>query len=360
MKITVTGLYGAGSSAVFDLLEEFSCNSSGLKDERAYEHTALYFPGGLFDLEDKLLLCNDLHRSDEAIATFLREMKRLDKNNFGWFGSFRDLFGNDFWKIVQELIDDLQVYDIRSNYYGQYQGVRFSIVKVFLQLGAALLQKRKIYKWGRLYRKKPWVPRMRTAFPSEKEFYQASTKFVNAYMSLFDDGKHKNVIFDRLLLCQHLYRMPRYFGQDFRVIAVKRDIRDAYILNKYIWPGMHLTGMYPKDLHEFVRYWKHMTANIRQIQDDRILSIWFEDLIYNYEETAGRIMSLCGLTSREHTDKGRYFQPERSIYNTQVYRGHPQWQREIKYLEKELPEYIYPFPYQVHSRLDRMFDDSRI
>jgi len=43
LNIGVTGYFGSGSSAVLDLLAEYSCNGTGLKDAKGvYEHTTLY------------------------------------------------------------------------------------------------------------------------------------------------------------------------------------------------------------------------------------------------------------------------------------------------------------------------------
>lgn len=359
MNFAVTAFFGAGSSAVIDLLEEYSCNFSGFSEARLYEHTAFYTPGGLFDLEDKLIFGNDIHRSDEALLTFKQEIKRLNDNNFGWFGSYKDLFSEKFEKIVESFLDELPTYEIPSTYYGRYKCVKFSFIKLVIQLGARLIQHRKIYKWGRLYVIRPKEKRMCVCFPSKEEFYSAGKKFVSAYMKLFEDNIHENVIFDRLVLCHNLHRIANYFDEKFRVIVVRRDIRDIYILNKYLWPKMHCSRMYPTDLNEFIDYWRHMNQNIIHTQDSRILNIWFEDLIYNYEDTVRTIEVHCGLKEFEHTEMYKFFQPERSINNTQVFIGHPEWENEINILEQELSEYLYPFPFEHIADGSKMFDDSR-
>ena len=127
MNITVTGYFGSGSSAVLDLLSEYSSVGSIVKDkEGGYENTTLYHPGGIFDLEDKLLLGNDIHRSDEALRTFKTEMMRLNDNNFGWYGSFETLFGKRFENILNEFIDELKPFEIDARYYGQCERVIFN------------------------------------------------------------------------------------------------------------------------------------------------------------------------------------------------------------------------------------------
>ena len=45
---------------------------------------------------------------------------------------------------------------------------------------------------------------------------------------------------------------------DFRIIRVNRDLRDVFVLNKYIWKEINAGGMYPADIDEFVDYWRRI------------------------------------------------------------------------------------------------------
>ena len=360
LNIAVTGYFGSGSSAVIDLLCEFECNTTGLpKGIEAFEHTTLYHPGGLFDLEDKLLKGNDIHRSDEAIRTFRKEMMRLNNNNFGWFGSFQEMFGDKFEIIMNEFISDLHPFDIKARYYGQYKTVKFSLKKVALQIAAKIVYGRNIYKWGREYVFDPKERKMISAFPSETEFYNAASKFVSSYMSLFSKEGKKNTIFDRLILCHNANRVPNYFDDSFRLIVLNRDIRDVFVLNKYLWPEINAGTMYPTDVHEFIDYWRRLRSREKKIDDSRILEVNFEDLIYNYDATVYRIKEHCNL-SAEKWNQFEYFDPHRSIKNTQVYKIRDVWQDEVALIEKELPEFLYNFPYENDTSVNEMFDDSRV
>lgn len=358
--IAVTGYFGAGSSAVLDLLCEYECNGSVvLHKPGGYEHTTLYHPGGLFDLEDKLLLGNDIHRSDEALSTFETEMLRLNNNNFGWFGSFKDLFGDKFEKNLIEFIKDLHPFDIKARYYGQCKKVVFNPLKMPVQLAAKIITGRTIYVWGRQFIHNPSIPKMTVAFPSGKEFYSAAQKFVKNYMDMYKEPGKENILFDRLLLCHNAYRLPRYFDENFRLIIVNRDVRDVYCFNKYLWPEINAGSMYPRDIDAFIDYWRRLNSYERKINDKRILNISFEDLIYHYEDTVKIIEEHCGLTSEQHSELKKYLQPERSMKNTQVYKLRREWQDEIIQIEKNLPEFCYDFPYDNDTDVKDMFDDSR-
>ena len=286
LNITVTGYFGAGSSAALDVLSEYSCNGSKVLDKPGgYEHTIFYHPGGLFDLEDKLLLGNDIHRSDEALGTFEKEMLRLNDNNFGWLGSYKKMFGNMFEMNLKQFVEELHPFNINAKYYGQCKKVIFNPLKIPVQLAAKILMGRTIYVWGRQFIHDPAIPKMRVAFPTADEFYSAARKFVNSYMKMYKEEGKDNILFDRLLLCHNAYRLPRYFDDNFRLIIVERDVRDVYCFNKYLWPEINAGSMYPTDVDIFIDYWKRLNTYERGIDDNRILKINFEDLIYRYDET---------------------------------------------------------------------------
>lgn len=359
MYIAVTGYFGSGSSAVLDLLSEYSCNGTGLKNDKGgYEHNTLYFPGGIFDLEDKLIKNNDIHRSDEALKTFSREMMRLNNNNFGWYGSFQELFGDRFKDNLQKFISELHPFNIGVRYYGQCEKVVFNPFKIPLQFAAKILFGRTIYKWGRQFVYDSVKPGMTVAFPSEDEFYTAAKRFVKSYLEMYREPDKENIVFDRLLLCHNLYRIPNYFDDDFRIIRVNRDLRDVFVLNKYIWKEINVGGMYPTDIDEFVDYWRRINNCERASSDSRILSINFEDLIYHYDETVSKIEKHCLLPSNRH-ETNKYFKPDKSIKNTQVYKLRNMWKSEIDVLEKEFSEFLFDFPYDSATSVSEMFDDSR-
>lgn len=361
MNVAVTGYFGSGSSAVLDLLAEYSSVGSIVKDkEGGYENTTLYYPGGIFDLEDKLLLGNDIHRSDEALRTFKREMLRLNNNNFGWYGSFEELFEDKFKEILKEFIDELKPFKINSKYYGQCEKVIFNPLKIPLQIAAKILLGRTIYKWGRQFIYKSDCKNMVVAFPSEEEFYEAARKFVSEFMSLYSEDGKEHTVFDRLLLCHNLYRIPKYFSEDFRVIRVERDIRDVYFFNKYLWKEINAGTMYPEQLDVFIDYWRRINAIEKPIVDSRILTINFEDLVYKYEDTVKLIEKHCNIRPEDHIEKKTKFNPEKSIKNTQVFKLRSEWKNENLIIEKKLSKYLYEFPFECSTTVEEMFDDSRV
>ena len=93
-KIAVTGYYGTGSSAVVDLLSEVDGVEFALG--RRYEHTNLNCRDGLFDLEAILYSPNTCFYSrDMALNRFIDEMEKQYKYNFGWYGTYKNIWENN-------------------------------------------------------------------------------------------------------------------------------------------------------------------------------------------------------------------------------------------------------------------------
>ena len=71
-KIIIPVSYMAsGSSAFTNFIHEFANVSNEYNN---WEYVFLHCPNGLFDLEDKLLIGNNILRSDEALHSFLKYM----------------------------------------------------------------------------------------------------------------------------------------------------------------------------------------------------------------------------------------------------------------------------------------------
>lgn len=353
MKIAVTGYCGTGSSAVIDLLSEYdNCTKGKIKH---YEHIPFYTPNGLFDLEDKLLKGNNLHRSDEAIESFINEMKRLNKNNFCWFGGYQKNYGKEFEYIYTEFVNQITEYYFEGNWSYDFIGYKFSFYKYIKDISKLLLKNKNSKNIGKsLNIKKDNI--IKNSFVTEEEFFKAAKLFVDKYMNMINTDNNANIIFDHLVLPHNLFRIPNYFDDDFRVIVVDRDVRDMYILSKYVWPAMGLGAPFPKIKEDFVLFWEKMRLCEKYIDDDRILRINFEDLIYKYEDTVDKIEKFLGLDKDRHVNIKKIFIPEKSIKNTQNYLIKEEWSKEAEYIEKNLRNYVYNFPYKIKTSLNETFD----
>ena len=100
-NIFVTGYYGTGSSAIIDLLTEFDNIEIALG--KRYEHVLFLCHDGLLDLEQRLFgeNSNQMIR-DVAINEFIKEMYKQNDHFFGWYGSYRYIFGQKFKALVDK------------------------------------------------------------------------------------------------------------------------------------------------------------------------------------------------------------------------------------------------------------------
>ena len=92
---------------------------------------------------------------------------------------------------------------------------------------------------------------------------------------------------------------------------------------------------------DFIEYFKLMRKGLKK-GSKNVLNVQFEDLIYNYSETIKDIEQFLNIN--EHIKKGKLFQPEKSINNTQLFVGNEQFREDIKKIEIELGDYLYNFP----------------
>ena len=179
-NIFVTGYYGTGSSAVIDLMSEYDGTACAIG--RRYEHSLFLCRGGLIDLYERCFgdMTNRMIR-DRAINDFIDEMYRQNDNDFGWYGSYKKLYGKKFSENVNEFVSAISCEgDKKAIAHGK--GVRFSFVKAILQLGAAVLKGYKITKLGRQYCYDGKTVRYLTA--DEQEFLLRAKKFTSEYFSM--------------------------------------------------------------------------------------------------------------------------------------------------------------------------------
>lgn len=352
MLVNAVGYSGTGSSAIIHLLSEYQNTTTPQLGK--YEHVLFYTPHGLFDLEDRLILNNSIHNSDAAINDFYSAMKRLNDNNFGWFGGYEKHFGKKFMEIVDEFVDELTQYSI-AGYWSNDFKYKKSIAAVGKDIVKILLRK-PIMKFGqRVDCYGDGV--VKYCFLNKKKFYELASRFVKKYCELINPDSSKVLLVDQLLLPHNLYRIQRYFEDDIRCIVLDRDPRDMYVLSKYVWSRMGSALLFPDNVTEFVDFYTGLCQSEIYIEDPRILRLHFEDLIYKYDETVDIIEKFVGKDALgTHTSKGKIFIPENSKKNTQNYNIDSAWKEEVFFIEQAMKDKLYDFPYEFRPLLEETTD----
>jgi hypothetical protein len=71
--------------------------------------------------------------------------------------------------------------------------------------------------------------------------------------------------------------------------------------------------------------------------------IRFEDLIYHYEDSVNKVLAFIGILPEHHVAPGAYFDPVASSKGTKMWERYPKYNRDIDYITKVLPEYLYNY-----------------
>ena len=324
------------------------CEYSPCKEEvnrdNPIEHIFLYMPNGLFDLEDKLLIGNSIHRSDEAMNAFYQAMNDLYENNYQVFGNYKKRYGKRFVAAVEKLIEDLTEYRIRGNWYYDYE-MRFSLVYTAASTFHKICnQPVNANFFENIRRREKFSDNItRYAFPTEEGFYQKASAFIREFFSMAQGNSQGVLLLDHLILPHNVFRLPRYLeGDELKVIIVDRDPRDVYIDVRKRQERDGEIPPIPVDPEDYVRFWRALRESERIVHlPEQVLRIQFEDLVYKYEETVSLIEEFCGFTPDQHKYPGRFFNPSMSKANLNQYKKDDKWTTTIKYIENNLQEYLY-------------------
>ncbi len=336
--IVPTGYMGSGSSAITDLISEIDGYDA---EQGTFEYVFLHCPNGVFDLEDKLLVGNNALRSDEALRTFRTTMKQLYDKKYWWVGHYNVNLCPEFMQYTEEYIQSLVQYHPSFYWYWQENADRKMIAKLMFKRLVELVTLKKVKM------PKPLLyENMAVSYVSPEEFYEKTGAYLQKLWDSLGLDK-RNLILDQLLLPFNLHRAEHYFkpGQ-MKALVVQRDPRDMFIINKYIWPSQAQQVPYPTDVYEFCKCYRSLRQLEKESNYDGVHRISFEDLVYDYEKSTEKLYAILGVDAKDHKDKKKRFNPARSIDNTQLFRAKAEFAREAEIIAKELPEYLYDFPYE--------------
>ncbi|MBL4932623.1 sulfotransferase family protein [Clostridium paridis] len=329
--ITCASFGGTGSSAITDLLKEFNKTVS----LGSYEFSIAHEIDGISDLEH--FLVNDNHRLkvDEAIFRFKKLLKIVSKQYSEFISNFDE--------ISEKYLDGL--IEISWEGYWHRHMNRYSSMSRFLLFSLPAKVQRNIYKYFLKksgYEYIPYYKRSTMYYSNPDNFYELTKEYFNDILNNLKDESSKKaeyIVMDQLVPPTNTDRYLNYF-EDIKIICVDRDPRDLYTLNKKYWKE----GWIPsEDVNVFIQWFKSLRKNVESNDSDFVLRIKFEDLIYNYDEAINTIYKFTSLNSEEHKDKFKYFNPEISIKNTQVWKKHSDLENDIKLIEDQLMEFCYKF-----------------
>ena len=332
MILGVCGFGFSGSGAVLDWLKDYS--EVYVADK--FEFSFVYKPDGIGDLGNAV--CYQPVRyfsSDSAIRRFVQYMNR-SKKVFNKYtdGQFQNYLNEYLSKIVQVKWKGSTSVHIYQASFLDYL-IRQQLVR---KIRWRLENQFKLNIRGSHWPEKE----MYYSFMNESVFMKCTCEFIgNIISSMTDNTDSKILVLDQCFAANDPQASFKYFDSP-KAICVVRDPRDNYLLAKKAYG--YSTSFIPKQkVEDFIVYYRGLMESRKYDANNQdIIEINFEDMIYNSKDLFSRLEKKIGLS---HVDISNFtsFRPNISINNTQLWLKYPQFKSDIDIIEVELKEYLYPF-----------------
>ena len=327
--LTCASFHGTGSSAVTDFFSEFD-NIVSLNDS---EYRLAWDPDGISDLEFNIVQNNIRTNMPYAIDRFIAFTKML--GSLRWYR----IFGDGFQRATKQYLSDIT--ELKAHSY--WHRNRIDKGRLFYAMDRGYSFFRKKLTGGKEGSRSLLAGRKIAYFSavSEEEFLEATRRYMDTLFGGVSKGAQILMV-DQLVPPTQTGRIVRYFN-DIKAIVVDRDPRDVFLFDKTRWKSHKI----PTETAEDYVKWFLITRKYSSPENEdksRILRIRFEDMIYHYEETAKKLMDFVGVEEKNHVRRRTRFNPDISIKNTQMQYRVKGYEKEIRYIEEHLKDYLYPFP----------------
>ena len=327
MIIGACGYGATGSSVLTDLLKEYD----DIQVFDSFEFVMSYRVDGLEDLEFHLMKQYAKNLSgDYAIKRFLEQAKCYKTPMIN-----KPCKGRIYYKLSQEFIDE--IVQVRFKGVETADMLTGNIIRNIFAFASKKIVMPKIVE--KITKKPSFIWPCRTLYYSVKpeEFYNSAKRYTHKILEAMGADLNKPICLDQPFAGNNPAQSFPFF-EDPYAIVIDRDPRDLYLASKYSKdPNFKFV---PKDdVKAFIIYYKNMRNKVEL--NERILNLKFEDLIYKYDESIKTIEEFLHLGEHKHPKE--FFDPSRSINNTQLSRLHPEDENAIKMIERELNEFLYPF-----------------
>ena len=350
MIIGVTGYGATGASAYIDLIKEFEGVQSY---ESSMEFQLLQETDGILDLKYNIV---DMHRRVNINSVLVRYKNNINNQRNRKIRLFTQ--GN-YTKLALDYLSTLTDITWKGTSSYDPQDIRpYYDKSVFKYFNAGIRRILRLVKST-----KSWPPKIERYYSGldEDKFNSVTNQFLKKVFIASGFDVSNPILVEQVFNTSDPSAGMEFFD-DSRAIIVDRDPRDVYALVNFYYP--HISGYMPndRDVDKYIKYFR--SIHKIHINDPRVKYVKYEDLVFRYEETVKDISTWLGL---KHVNKGKFFKPEYSINNTQVYLKYniPQAVRRI---EECLGDMLYDFDSAVHdvkiSRVDigvfhRQVDASR-
>ena len=328
MIISTCSFGSTGSSAVSDYLKEYDT----LQVIDKVEFSWVVEVDSLIDLDYHI---NHPHfRTSDSIFAIERFMNRVKQE--APYYSYVGGIPKDLWiKYAEDFIENIT--QTRWAWFGVQSNSKW-----YKYFGRYIMANKIIPYFEKKYHKRlNWYPYKTVRLSCMPDNFSKEAKdYVEKILESLGASKDKDVVLDQAFSGNDPVAAFKFF-EDPYAIVVDRDPRDNYVFGRTkLWGRNHFMSI--DNVQEFVNYYKALRHNQPyKTPNERVLKIQFEDMIYNYDNTTQLIRSFLNLPDNPHPRS--IFDPELSIANTQVYKRFPEFKNDIKYIEEQLPEYLYDY-----------------
>ena len=339
MIVSICGFGYSGSGALKDYLSEFK----DVNVLRNIEFQLLYFPDGISDLDFHLnCSCNRHYDCDLAIKRFGTLCRK-------WDAEYPSIFNGKLYQLALDYTNSLvQVEGLGSWTYDRlgfppeyYDGIN--------EKNRKILKRNKILHFCNRCLRKLHLPQFKekaeTPYFADRPFYisikperfmQKTHEFMDNVLDLVGANTGKFVVFDQFTPPGNPALYNKYVPRDIKTIVVSRDPRDLYLFSRLKNPSF----IPHRNVEEFVDWYRYTQSPELLVDDESVLRLRFEDLIYEYDKTSNLLKSFLGLEGESDKKK---FNPSVSVVNTKIFERYPEYKEDVKFISENLKDYLYDY-----------------
>lgn len=340
MIINLCGFGWSGSGAYVDLLREY--DEVWLPSQDSWEFNFLWAPDGLYDLEQKLCMkhCR-IFDSFLAIERFL-EIAKIYGSKSGY--NYDKYFAKPFYQQCEDYINKLIQFQLETYCFVHrlHPTLHDKLVLYYNGILGRLFGNRLLWEFD-IFRNIFYKCRLNnfkqvSVSYNPEDFIDETQKFIDSLISQLRPDKDKVLLLDQSvppdmpLLCEH------FFKEQQKTIVIRRDPRDQFVTINEL---QGIPRPVPTNVDDFILFYRKTIADTKLPDSDQILSLNFEDLIYDYNKTVEKTEAFLGISM--HNNPLKYFDPQKSINNTQLKYKYPKYENEINKIESELSDCLFSF-----------------
>jgi len=265
MKTIITiGTGYSGSSAIYEFLKNTNQFTDPFPDK---EFSLTYDPGGLLDLEDKILRAKSTNQVNLIVKQF--------QNNFYYYTN-----ADNSSKPGKSFSNKLRLKHLFDEYLNKIIEFRYIGESTFMKHQQDFFSylKSKFYEKFNLKKKNEIV-----SLVDHKKFKDETYEFL--FKLFFENKKINNVILDQGGSITDISNSTKFY-ENPHIIITYRDPRDIFSEFK-----QKSAYSYPKEVNIFCQWYKKLIKNIddQNFENAKILKINFEDFVLKHQNTVEKI-----------------------------------------------------------------------